>query len=58
MEENKDPAQTLADAHWKYVSEVLAHAGTDLHTIRVIGFHYKSAFVHGFKHGREDRMEE
>ena len=44
----------LADKHWSYVEQMLKAHGEDEDIIRVIGFHYKTAMVHGFKHGRED----
>jgi hypothetical protein len=52
-----DPLEVkdLVDAHWKYVGSLLrAHnlVGTEL-----IEYHYKTAFLHGFKHGVESIME-
>jgi len=44
----------LVDKHWSYVEQMLKAHGEDEDIIRVIGFHYKTAMVHGFKHGRED----
>ena len=46
-------ANELAEAHWKYVAEVLRKHGEDEKNIVLIGFHYCSAMVHGFKHGVE-----
>ncbi len=45
----------LAEEHWDYVSKVLKTHGEDEKTIAKIGFHYKTAFVHGAKHEREDK---
>ena len=52
-----------ADAHWKYIEALtratLATPGTSEvgmsvdELIALIGFHYKSAFIHGWKHGLE-----
>ncbi len=54
---NLDKAKELADAHWGYVREVILvsnpHADTD-----VAEFHYKAAFVHGFKHAYEEMVAE
>lgn len=48
-----DEAERLAKAHWAYVEAVLrAHLEDDL-IIDGCGFHYRTAFVHGFKHGVE-----
>jgi len=41
----------LADAHWEYVKSVLEAHSEDENVIEKIGFHYKTAFVHGHKHG-------
>ena len=41
-----------AEAHWKYVESVLEAHGVASEA-EVIGFHYKTAFIHGFKHGVE-----
>jgi 1,6-anhydro-N-acetylmuramate kinase len=46
--------ESLADAHWDYVKAVLEHAGETPENIAKIGFHYRTAMVHGVKHGRND----
>ena len=38
---NEKTAERLADEHWAYVGEIA-------------GAHYRSAFIHGYKHGVED----
>ncbi len=43
----------LARAHWKYIKKLLQEHGEPEKSIKKIGFHYKTAFKHGFKHGRE-----
>ena len=52
-----------ADAHWKYIKALtratMPAAGNTAadftvdELIELIGFHYKSAFIHGWKHGLE-----
>ncbi len=44
----------LANDHWEYVKEVLITHGESNEVIEKIGFHYRSAFVHGFKHGVDE----
>jgi hypothetical protein len=44
----------LIDEHWKYVEALLKLHGEDPNVIRKIGFHYKTAFQHGMKHGKEE----
>ncbi len=45
-----------AETHWDtYVKKVLETHGEDADVVRKCGFHYVSAFVHGYKHGWEDR---
>ena len=58
MNVNYDRANELADAHWGYVSEVLKKHMVSDNMIEIAGFHYKSAFVHGYKHAIEDIDEE
>lgn len=52
-----EPAKKLAEDHWSYVQDVLASHGVDAETIKTSEFHYKSAFIHGFKHGVESLKE-
>ena len=49
--ESDDPHQVLARQHWEYVKAVLEHAGETPENIEKIGFHYITAFEHGYKHG-------
>lgn len=49
-----DKAKNLASAHWEYVSGILATHGISVEQIDMIGFHYKTAMVHGYKHGLAD----
>lgn len=50
-----DNAHKLANEHWEYIELLLATNGTIEDQIRIIGFHYKSAFIHGYKHGQVDK---
>lgn len=45
----------LAVAHWDYVKGVLINAETNINhkLLDVIGFHYITAFKHGYKHGKD-----
>jgi hypothetical protein len=47
----KTPEQ-LADEHWKYVKTLLETYGK--RTTKREEFHYKTAMIHGIKHGREE----
>jgi len=51
-------AQELAEEHWNYVENLLKAHKISKAEIGTIGFHYKTAFVHGFKHGVEWRAKE
>lgn len=50
----------LVDKHWKYVEGILiiaaGEASRDMFApvVKEIEYHYKTAFKHGYKHGRED----
>ncbi len=47
-------SKELAEAHWGYIKQLLkAHNEPEL-VIGLIGFHYKSAFIHGYKHAEEE----
>lgn len=48
------PADKLAMEHWIYVEALLKNHGEDKTTIEKIGFHYRSAMIHGYKHGQEE----
>jgi len=48
-----ETATTLADDHWSYINKLLEAHGASEKTRQAVGFHYRSAFVHGFKHGCE-----
>jgi len=47
-------AEKLAEEHWStYVRVILKAHGEDDGVIEKCGVHYRTAFVHGFKHGAE-----
>ena len=43
-------AKEMANAHWSYIRQMLVHDQLTDIEIERIGFHYKTAFEHGFKH--------
>jgi len=50
----KNTATELADAHWSYVEELLMAHQVPAAMVDNAKFHYKSAFIHGYKHAMED----
>lgn len=52
-----DRAKSLADSHWAYLADVIRLEGAHSDDIKRIGFHYRSAFVHGYGHALEDCAE-
>lgn len=48
----------LSEDHWKYIKELLLVHGLNEVDINTIGFHYKAAFIHGYKHGQEQLVED
>ncbi len=48
----EDKALEIAQAHWKYIEELLITYGIEENTVAKM--HYISAFVHGWKHGIEE----
>lgn len=49
-------AQALAEEHWEYIRRLLVTHGDDgdPDELAKIEFHYKSAMIHGYKHGQAD----
>lgn len=47
-------SKQLAEEHWGYI-EALLKAHEEEYNIKQIEFHYKSAFIHGYKHAIEDK---
>jgi hypothetical protein len=48
-------AQAIAEEHWEYIRRLLVTHGDDgdPDELAKIEFHYKSAMIHGYKHGQE-----
>ena len=51
----KIDARKKAEEHWSYIEKLLRTHGEVEPVIKKIGFHYVEAFVHGVKHGKEDK---
>ena len=49
----KDPKAVAAE-HWGYIRTLLEIHNTNTYTIEKVGFHYRTAFIHGWKHGKEE----
>jgi len=46
--------EKMAELHWNYIKSLLVAHGFDADdNLELIGFHYQTAFIHGFKHGVE-----
>lgn len=52
--ETEARANSLAEAHWQYIEGILAVHNVTIAVIAACGYHYKTAFVHGYKHALED----
>jgi hypothetical protein len=59
LEERYREAKVMAEKHWSYVRGVVESANPDLspRIVELLGFHYKTAFIHGYGHGLKDRGE-
>lgn len=57
MSDDTERAESLATAHWLYIESLLSAHGQDETTIEQCGFHYRTAFVHGWKHAMEHIAE-
>jgi hypothetical protein len=51
----RDIVSELADNHWGYVESVLKQHGAPEDIIEASGFHYRTAFCHGYKHGQDEQ---
>ena len=49
--------EKIVSEQWNYVESLLRNAGVTDDFIKIAGFHYTTAFRHGFKHGVEWVME-
>ncbi len=45
----------LQEIHWRTEKAVMDNRGDDPELIRKYGVHHRLAFIHGFKHGREEQ---
>ena len=50
----QDKPHSLAFAHWDYLRKTLLVHGLSKKKVDIIGHHYTTAFIHGYKHGVED----
>lgn len=50
----QERAKSLAEDHWSYLEELLETHRHLQEVIEACGFHYVTAFVHGYKHAMED----
>lgn len=54
FEAKPDRLTELVNAHWNYVRDLLMMHGQE--ELDKIEYHYKTAMVHGYKHGQADAM--
>ena len=43
----------LAKEHWKFIKMMLNHTEETKGSIKTIGYYYRAAFIHGYKHGQK-----
>lgn len=48
-----ETSKKLANDHWNYIKSLLEIHEESEEVITKSGFHYQTAFIHGFKHGVE-----
>ena len=51
MQTDNEQKRILTRAHWDYILQVLTAHGVETRIKNLVGFHYQTAFEHGFKHG-------
>lgn len=47
--------EEIARRHWEYTVNILISSGVKTKVIDQYRFYYINAFVHGYKHGKNDR---
>lgn len=52
-----EEAGRLLEDHMKYIKGLLAAHGIDGHRTEIAEYHYRTAFLHGFKHGAEALLD-
>ena len=52
-----DLSKELTQEHWKYIEDVLINHGIPDSELERIGFHYRTAMIHGYKHGYADAIK-
>ena len=53
-EDSSDGLKKLINDHWSYIEKLLVNHDIDTGEIKLVEFHYKTAFEHGYKHAKED----
>lgn len=53
-EDSPDSLKKLINDHWSYVEKLLVNHDIGTGEIKLVEFHYKTAFEHGYKHAKED----
>ena len=53
----EDRAIKLAEEHWNYIDKLLELHAVEKELRDIISYHYKTAFIHGYKHAMEDINE-
>ncbi len=57
MLDDPDFKKRTAD-HWSYIKGILEHDNISPELVEKIGWHYRMAMIHGYKHGKHDMFEE
>ena len=52
----KPKEEQLAENHWKWLSQLFYMAGIKELPMSAVAYLYKTAFVHGWKHAKEDKQ--
>jgi len=51
----KKKLKILANEHWNYIEKLLKAHNENEVILKKIEFHYKTAFIHGWKHCKEKK---
>lgn len=57
VKKTSEELKKMCDEHWKFIEDILLHHSVNEDEIKRIGFYYKSALFHGYKHALTDLGE-
>lgn len=54
----KEKVTKMAKDHWEFIEQILTWNISLTCGISLVGYLYQQAFIHGYKHGKEERWSQ